>query len=189
MAPSIESWTETSLYRLIEAKFEEPAHVVLPQVANGSGHMRVTRYADAMAMSLWPSRGLELHGFEIKVSKSDWKRELRDPEKSAPIQAYCDRWWIVAPGGVVDLAELPTTWGLFEPRKRRGKVSLHVAKQAPKLTDTKKIDRRFLAAILRRVAEHKTEKQVLAKEFNRGFQEGMAMGRNDPRSRRRWSGW
>ena len=55
------------------------------------------RYADAVAMNLFPSRGLALHGFEIKVSKSDFKSEIENPEKSVPVQQYCDHWWIVAP--------------------------------------------------------------------------------------------
>ena len=33
------------------------------------------RYADAIAMNLWPSRGLAVHGFEIKISRGDWQRE------------------------------------------------------------------------------------------------------------------
>ena len=36
------------------------------------------RYADAVAMNLWPSKGLALHGFEIKVSRSDFLTELRE---------------------------------------------------------------------------------------------------------------
>ena len=58
--------------------------------ATGGGH---TRWADAVAMSLWPSRGLHLHGFEIKASRSDWVKELkrvsslwikqRDPDSAA----------------------------------------------------------------------------------------------------------
>ena len=45
---------------------------------------------DAVIMSLWPSRGLELHGVEIKVSRADWKREAADPAKAEAIAAYCD---------------------------------------------------------------------------------------------------
>jgi len=32
-------------------------------------------------MDLWPSGGLEIHGHEVKVSRSDWLRELKEPEK------------------------------------------------------------------------------------------------------------
>jgi len=41
------------------------------------------RTADYVAMDLWPSKGLALHGHEIKVSRSDWLRELKEPEKAA----------------------------------------------------------------------------------------------------------
>ena len=40
------------------------------------------RVCDFMALDLWPSKGLELHGHEVKVSRSDWLRELREPAKA-----------------------------------------------------------------------------------------------------------
>jgi hypothetical protein len=47
-------------------------------------------------MSLWPSRGIELHGIEIKVSRNDWLKELGDPAKADEIARFCDRWWVAA---------------------------------------------------------------------------------------------
>ncbi len=65
-------------------------------------------------MNLYPSRGLEINGFEVKGSRQDWIKELKSPEKSAPVQRFCDRWWIVAPAGIIQPGELPPTWGQFE---------------------------------------------------------------------------
>ncbi|WP_291981973.1 hypothetical protein [Luteitalea sp.] len=118
------------------------------QVGNGTG-ARTYRHADAVAMSLWPSRGLDLYGFEIKVSRSDWRRELVQPEKADEIARYCDFWFIAAPEGVVPVDELPTPWGLYE---FDGKA-LRVAKPAVRLEAPKEMTRAFLAAILRRAAE------------------------------------
>lgn len=37
------------------------------------------RTCDFIAADLWPSHRLALHGHEIKTSRADWLRELREP--------------------------------------------------------------------------------------------------------------
>lgn len=106
------------------------------------------RTADAMALGLWQSRGCELHGFEIKVSRADWRRELADPAKADDWCAIVDRWWIAAPRGIVPRDELPSTWGLLETGAR----GLTVTVPAPLLQKTRlPLERRFLVPILRAV--------------------------------------
>ena len=63
-------------------KFCAPEYALFYEVANATGSA-ATRSADAIAMGLWPSRGLYLQGFEIKVSRSDWLSELKNPAKAA----------------------------------------------------------------------------------------------------------
>lgn len=104
-----------------------------------------TRYADAIAVNLWASRGHAIHGFEIKVSRSDWLRELKQPEKADELAGFCDYWWIVAPAGIVKDGELPPTWGYLEVRAN----GLFQKVQAPKL-DPKPITRAFFASLMRR---------------------------------------
>lgn len=58
---------------------------------------------------------MQLHGHEIKVSRSDWLVELRDPSKAEAWKQYCDRWWLVAPRDIVKPEELPEGWGLLVP--------------------------------------------------------------------------
>lgn len=157
------------IYQALRKRFKAPEWGLLFEVSNRTGFGR-NRSADALAMSLWPSRGLSLHGIEIKVHRSDWRRELRDPSKSAPIQAYCDYWWIVAPRGVLEMDELPETWGYLEQQKSR----LIQKKEAPKL-DSKAIDKGFLAAVFRRSAEaqdHFVMRTEIAEELAAARQEG-----------------
>lgn len=131
----------------LRGRFCAPEWALMFEVGDGTG-MNQRRWADAVAMNLWPSRGLEVHGFEIKASRSDWLRELKNPAKAESVQRYCDRWWIVAPAGVVKDGELPPTWGLYEAQP--GKIRQVVA--APKL-DAQSVDRGFVAAMLRRASE------------------------------------
>jgi len=108
-------WTEPAVFACLVKAYPAPAYVLLPQVRNGTGYQRrTTRTADALAVSVWPSRGLYLTGFEIKVSRSDCRKELADPHKSADIQKYCRYWYVVAPKGVIDVGEVPENWGLIE---------------------------------------------------------------------------
>lgn len=84
-----------------------PAWAFVPKVRDAAG-FSATRTIDAIAMSLWPSRGLELHGHEIKVSRSDWLRELKEPEKAEAFSSVVDRWWlVVSDAQIVAAGELP----------------------------------------------------------------------------------
>lgn len=140
--------TSKDLVELLSIKYAPPAWAFFQQVANGTG-FSAYRWADAMAMGIWPSRGLELHGFEIKVSRSDWMRELKKPEKAEDLMPYCDFWWIVvADENIVRPEELPSTWGLMVPKTR----GLTAKVPAPKQNSVP-LDKIFVAALLRRAHE------------------------------------
>lgn len=124
-----------------------PEWALMFEVGDATG-ARQRRWADAVAMNLYPSRGLEIHGFEVKAHRSDWLRELKNPAKAESVQRYCDRWWIAAPPGIVQAGELPPTWGLYEAKN--GKLTQVIA--APKL-EPEPVNRAFVAAMLRRASE------------------------------------
>jgi len=109
-----------------------------------------TATLDAVAMDTWLSGGLLLHGFEIKVSRSDWRRELAQPWKAAPWLSRLDLFSVVAPPGVVRLDELPERWGLIEARPSR----IATVAKAQRL-EPLPLDRSFVAALLR-AACHRT---------------------------------
>ncbi len=136
--------TEARLVDALRDMHRGDAWGFLTQVPNATGFSDRVRTADALAMSLWPSRGLELHGFEIKVSRADWAKELRRAAKAEEIARFCDRWWVVAPSGVVRDGELPPTWGLLV----WGGGRLTVGMPAPKLSP-EPVSRSFLASLFR----------------------------------------
>src|SRR3990172_8422460 len=137
--------TAAEILVALQDRFCSPQYAFLPAVRDRTG-LGGGRTADAMAMSLWPSRGLELFGFEIKVSRMDWLRELKSPEKSEELFSYCDRWYVaVSDKAIVHDGELPPTWGLMIPRGQQMIVEIEAKKlQAAPL------ERVFVAALLRR---------------------------------------
>jgi hypothetical protein len=140
---------------LLRDRYAQPEWALMEEVANGTG-TSATNYADAIAMNMFESRGLEIHGFEIKVSRQDWLRELASAGKAEAIQQFCDRWWVVAPADVVKLDELPPTWGLLTVSKEGDRM--RQTRAAPKL-EPQTLPRGFVAAMLRNVA--KAEGEVL----------------------------
>lgn len=158
----------------LRTRFCSPEWAIFFEVADGTG-MNQRRWADAVAMNMYPSRGMEIHGFEIKISRADWLRELKDPEKSSTVQQFCDRWWIVAPKELIRPGELPPTWGHYDITPA-GIIRQMVA--APKLESTP-VNKSFMAAMLRRAggvdeamtaAAVSRERERLEEQFNARLQ-------------------
>lgn len=161
--------TELSIARALARRWSRPEWAFLEQVRNRTGYGGRERYADAIALNCYPSRGMELLGFEIKVSRGDWRRELEDPDKSCAIQKFCNRWWIAAPAGVVQQGELPPTWGLVELKGKR----LVVHTDAPPLEPVA-LDRAFVASVLRNAAAAVESSPALEAAKAEGYEAGKA---------------
>ena len=159
------------------------SYAFLEQVGNATG-WSCNRHADALAVSLWESRGLEITGFEVKVSRTDWLKELKHPDKADPIAKYCNSWYLVlGDADIIQFGELPMTWGLMVPHTKN---SLKIVKQAKRNLEPKPVDLPFLCAILRRAVEQCTTKAKLRAEFNRGYEDGERDGKQDINDRWEW---
>lgn len=132
----------------IAASYRQPEWATFFEVSDGTG-ARKTRSADAVAVNMYPSRGLSINGFEVKVDRNDWRRELADPRKAEAIAQYCDFWWVAAPKDLIDPKELPTTWGLTEVDE---KGALRIKVQA-KALKPKAVTRDFFASLCRSKAK------------------------------------
>lgn len=77
-------------------------------VKTGGGNRRL----DFVAMECWESRGHALWGFEIKVSKADLAREIRDPSKHTCFFECLDYYSIAVPEEIVDVDAIPEAWGI-----------------------------------------------------------------------------
>ena len=142
-------WTEADVAKVLHVRYSSPEWAFLTRVRNQTGFSRDVRTADAVAMNLYPSRGMEINGFEIKVSRSDVMHELMQPDKSAEIQQFCHKWWlVVSDPKIVEGLQIPITWGVIEVSKGKCKIM----KTAPDLKP-KMMTREFIASLFRNVCE------------------------------------
>jgi hypothetical protein len=163
-APEPKRWTERMMLDLIHERHSiarggnGPRYVVAEHVRNEAGFggydhtsairggKRTTlRTADAIAVDLWPSSGNLVHGFEVKVSRSDWLTELRDPSKADAFRRYCDHWWLVVSDANIAHDGVPDGWGLLAVG-RDGRLRVRV--KAPRL-QREPMPPTFVAALLR----------------------------------------
>jgi hypothetical protein len=171
----------------LQGRYAAPEWAYFEQIRDAAG-FHACRTADAIAMNLWPSRGLEVHGFEVKVSRADWRKEMKNPAKAEAVSQFCDRWWVVVgDAAIVKEGELPPTWGLLVPRGK----GLAKKVDAPQL-EPEPMDKSFVAALLKRASESKhygtvqrrvdTEVNARMKDVNKDARKAVEQQLNDARA-------
>lgn len=147
-------------------RYSGDGYAILWEVGNATG-AHCHRHADALVMSLWPSRGLTLQGFELKCSRTDWLKELKDPEKADAIARYCHGWSVVVTDQkIIQPGELPSTWGLWI---LDAAGELKMVKMATENQHQIPLDWRFMAAVLRQAGNHEKsltqeERQIIERD-------------------------
>lgn len=110
--------TAADIVAALDKRYEQAASekwVRICEARSGAGFAGNNRQCDYLAINTWQSGGLQVIGHEIKVSYSDWKRELADTDKAETFARFCRRWWIAAPSELAKKIrpELPPAWGLL----------------------------------------------------------------------------
>jgi hypothetical protein len=139
-SPEGEPWTERMMLDLLHKRFgfisqngasAKPRYVCAEHVRSEAGFDR--RTLDFVAVDTWASAKLAIHGVEVKVSRSDWLRELKDPWKSEPFMGWTTHFWLAAASkGIVQPGELPEGWGLLVPQEHSWGRRLIAATSAPR---------------------------------------------------------
>ncbi len=152
--------TSADVLAALRTRYLPPQWYLLTEVANGTGYKGKTRetYADAVAINAYQSGkyGAEIHGFEIKVTRADWLNELKDPGKSAEVRKFCDRWYVVAPPGVVQATDELSGAGYLCVADGTITTEWEAA-----LVGDAPLTRAFVAALVRRASEERADKEAL----------------------------
>jgi len=164
--------TENDVLSVLEVRYPAPAWAFFPFFRNQTGYQYRLRTADAIAMSLYPSRGLDVYGFEVKVDRGDWLRELRSPEKAEETFKGVDFVIIVAPHAVVQKGEVPAKWGFAIVN---GTKLRHVKPAERLIPESANFSRAFVASIMRRSHEAQMAApgtRALKEKFESGVKSG-----------------
>ena len=162
-------WTAEELVKRVRAKYEGPACAVFEQVASGTG-VYANSWIDVVGIDLWPSRGFTRRAFEVKVARSDFIKEIENPNKNGWCLDFFHEFWYVAPEGViVGVNELPENTGWLCPRG--GGLTI---KRAASRREEPDLDESFFAALCR---ASQNENSRMEREFRED------LVRNDPEIR------
>jgi len=159
------------LQNLLRARYPRDQYAYFEELPDATGSLK-HRPADAFCISLWPSRGLWTAGFELKVSRADWQKELKQPRKAERFFNYCDYWWlVVGDQSIVQPGEFPETWGRLAVAGGKLKVIV----EAPK-NEAIAMPRSFLASLLRQAQEQLNPQRELDRVRQEGYEEGRKAG-------------
>lgn len=113
-------WTEREVLDALHRRFCRMENGLSPRYALAE-HVRIDPtwpnvIIDAVTVDTWRSAGWALDGFEVKVSRSDLRRELKYLGKSGAWDGILDTFTIVAPRDVLrewQALGMPETWGVL----------------------------------------------------------------------------
>lgn len=165
--------TATDIYRLLVQKYTNGGEwIVAGEVQRATGWS--DRRYDFVAMNCYSSKGYRVEVVEIKVSKSDLRRELEEPEKHNVVFEDIDYYSLAAPAEVIDMSIIPPKWGVYAVKD--GKL---ITKRKPlALHDEadRSIKRSFAASFLRAAISQNLEKKTLSaqlvEKYRQGYEEG-----------------
>jgi len=134
------------------------------------------RWCDAIAIGLWKSRGHEIIGFEVKISRNDWLKEKNNPDKAHGVGKYCHKWYlVVGDESIIKPDEIPMNWGLMIPHTKK---TFKIKKEAIRNKNPEPINIGFMCAILRRAVEQLLPESRLQSEYRRGHNDGYEQGKD-----------
>ncbi len=132
----------------IRKRYEAPEWLVESEVTLAG------RRLDVVAFRLWGGRtGHRIVGFETKISRGDWLRELADFRKSEEWMQVVDAFYVVTPPKLVKPEELPAGWGLLELTGSKMMTKAHALHKEPSATLPRELTGRMLMRMQDRVRD------------------------------------
>ena len=142
--------TTDKIVELLKQSYQrKKGYKIFFEVKRSTGYIKPERYADAIAISLFPSNGISLTGYEFKSSRNDLLNDLRDLSKSEAIKQFCDYWILIVTDKEIinGKIKVPDEWGIWYVYEWEGGAAFMVSRK-PKQLYPKPVDRYFLASLL-----------------------------------------
>lgn len=165
--------TASDVRELLRARFGNPSrYAVAEEVGNSTG-MGQSRRLDMVVVSCWESDGFSIEGIEVKVSKSDLKHELENPQKHNLFFADLDFYSLAAPRDVIDMDVIPKHWGVYEVyRQKDGELKLRCKRRPIALDDHGHgtVSRGFMASLCRHLYALSPSHSLIREAERRGYE-------------------
>lgn len=155
-------WTASRVVALLDRRYPSPEWAFVAGLRGHVGYRYPGResYLDAFAMRCYPSKGLTRVALEVKVSRSDWLAELRNPEKRSTGMRLGNEFWFVAPAGVIKPGEIPEGCGWLEAIEGGLRTKLQA-----QYREVEPVPEEFVASLLRTIVSPERVSPATAELF------------------------
>ena len=168
--------TAQEIHNLLRKKFDDRFRWLhAAEVGDEHGY----RHLDHIVVNCWDSDGHAIDGYEIKISRSDLKRELTDPEKHAVFFPHLDTFSLVAPHDICRKEELPDKWGFLGVFENAEGKYLKWVRKPNALHDAMRdqINRSFAFRLLRKISEASDAVAAMKEQLQTKYEEGLEEGK------------
>jgi hypothetical protein len=100
------------IIELLRFRHPAPEWATFAELRGGTGYANL-QHLDFFALHLWPSEGFRAVAYEVKVSRSDFAKEIDKPRKRAFAESIATECYFAVPHGLVEPVEVPEGWGLL----------------------------------------------------------------------------
>lgn len=173
--------TASVMRELLRMKFDDHRrYAVAEEVGNQTGFQK--RRLDMVVVDVYESNGYSVEGIEIKVSKSDLRKELQDASKHNIFFDDLDYYSLAAPLEVIDKDLIPKHWGIYAAKMGDDGVWYLRTIRKPLALHDKRVDtigRGFFACLSRAIACQSPTASKLNQAEMRGYERGVEHERNN----------
>lgn len=114
--PADDKITEAKILGMLEEKHSGADCLFFKLLRTATGFTDA-RTMDAYAFYIYQKDQRKKIAYEVKISKSDFMREIHDPDKRREAMLFSNQYYFVAPKGMIAPRELPEGTGLMEVSK------------------------------------------------------------------------
>lgn len=156
-------------------------YVCAEEVGNATG-LEHRRRMDFVAVNAYRSNGYSIEGIEIKVSKSDLRRELQDSSKHNIFFSSIDYYSLAAPEDIIDMKIIPPKWGVYAVKVLPdGSLRMYARRNPLSLHDERSPDiaRPFFASLLRAISSQTATPEQIKAARKEGAEQERFLHRSD----------
>lgn len=109
-------YTAADLKKAIQFRHRGKGAVLIEELRIGCGYVGgADRAIDIWAIEPNASKGCTAVSYEVKCSRSDFLKDMKDPLKQRGARLFSDQFYFVTPPGLLRAGEVPDWAGLLEP--------------------------------------------------------------------------